>query len=83
MSKYDALRRYFESQTMAEVVMEFKDIEKILGSNLPPSARMYRAWWSNERGGSHIHCRSWMDVGYVVDQVDSVRERVIFRRKYR
>lgn len=83
MAKYDPLRRHLESQTKAEILMDFKEVEQTLGSTLPPSARTHRAWWANEQAGSHIHCRSWLDAGYSVDQVDFVRGRVGFKRNPR
>lgn len=83
MAKYDLLSRYLEGQTKAEIPMEFWEIEQVLGSKLPPSARSHRAWWANEQFGSHVHCRSWLDAGYSVDLVDFAGERVTFRRARR
>jgi hypothetical protein len=80
VAKYDPLRRHMEEQTKDEILMNFTDVERVLGSTLPPSARTHRAWWGNESTGSHVHCRSWLDAGYSVDKVDFVRERVTFKR---
>jgi len=81
MSKYAPLGRHLASQGEPEVIMTFSEVEKILGSSLPPSARTYRAWWANERSGSHVQREAWIGSGYEVDQVDFLRERVTFRRR--
>lgn len=83
MAKYDPLRRHLENQTKAEILMDFEEVEQTLGATLPPSARTYRAWWANEQQGSHVHCRSWLDAGYSVGQVDFVRARVTLNRNRR
>ena len=83
MAKYDPLRRHLEAQAKAEILMDFREIEQLLGSKLPPSARTHRAWWANEQSGSHVHCRSWLDAGYSTDLIDFLRERVTFLRNRR
>jgi hypothetical protein len=80
MAKYDPLRRHLEGRAGANIVMDFREIEDILGFKLPASARTYRAWWANDQYGSHSHARSWLNAGYSVDGVDFVRERVSLRR---
>lgn len=45
---------------------------------MPPSARNHRAWW-----GNHYHnaqAKSWLDAGWLVDDVDLTREKVSFRQ---
>lgn len=78
MAKYDPLKHHLDGQAKAEIIMEFKDIEKVISGKLPPSAHTHRAWWANEWVGSHVHCRSWLDAGYSLDQVDFARERIVF-----
>jgi hypothetical protein len=41
--------------------MSFAQIEEVIGRDLPDSARRYQAWWANERSGSHVQARSWLD----------------------
>jgi len=81
MPKYDPLGKHLSGQQRPEVMMAFTEVEKVLGASLPPSARTYRAWWANERSGSHVQREAWLGSGYEVDQVDFMRERVVFRRK--
>jgi len=79
MSKYDALGEYLESQpaTMSLVTLEFRQIERILGLPLPPSARRHRPWWANDV--SHTHA-AWLKAGWQTRDVDMRSGRVIFVR---
>lgn len=45
-SKYDALREHLAGQASGEVAITFAEIEMLVGQ-LPPSARIHCAWWSN------------------------------------
>ena len=47
MSKYDPLYQHLSKQKAPTVTMTFTEIEAILGSKLPPSARKYAQWWEN------------------------------------
>ena len=60
--------------------MSFADVEKALGSKLPPSAYDYPAWWSNYGGGSHVQAKAWLDVGYETEQVDMTSQKLVFKR---
>lgn len=59
--------------------MGFDEIEWLLESGLPPSARVNRGFWSN-RGRGGYQASAWMEAGYHVDSVDLEAERVVFRR---
>jgi len=69
-SRYDGLRAYLSQQSEPVVQLSFDEIEKIIGSPLPASARRYRPWWANEQSGTHVHARSWLDVGRRTANVD-------------
>ena len=77
MSKYDPLGSYLGGQTSNECTLTFSEVERIIRTSLPGSARRYRAWWSN---GDHVQAKSWMAVGWLVDRVDFDGETVDFRR---
>jgi hypothetical protein len=79
MSKYDRLRRYLESQaaTTSSVVLDFREIEGILGDGLPPSARRHTAWWANTASHSHT---IWLEAGWETSKVDMASGRVTFVR---
>jgi hypothetical protein len=59
-SRYDGLRTYLSGRSEPKVHVSFAEIERIIGP-LPSSARRHRAWWANERSGSHVHARSWLE----------------------
>lgn len=79
MSKYLALARHLAARRDSRVPMTFAEIERILGTPLPPSARRHPAWWANS-GGSHIQSRGWMEAGFQSEQVDLAAERLTFVR---
>lgn len=60
-SRYDGLRTYLSGRAEPQVRLSFAEIERIIGQPLPSSARRHRAWWANERSGSHVHARSWLE----------------------
>lgn len=60
--------------------MNFSEVEKALGSKLPPSAYDYQAWWSNYGGKSHVQAKGWLDAGYETAQVDMTSQKLVFKR---
>lgn len=86
MGKYDPLRRFLESATpeTSEIKLSFRQIEQILGDELPDSARRYRPWWGNEsRPSTHSQAQSWLTAHWEVDTVDPRQKWVRFRRSTR
>ena len=79
MSKYSALGRHLERETGPSVEMAFHEVDDVVGG-LPASARRYLAWWSNERDGTHVQARAWLDAGWRVVNVNLTAERVRFTR---
>lgn len=79
MSKYDALGKYLESQpaTTSSVTLEFRQIERILGFDLPASAREHRPWWANTASHSYT---VWLEAGWETSKVDMASGRVTFVR---
>jgi len=61
------------------VRFSFREIETILGFELPKSARTYAPWWANV-GGSHVQAEAWMGAGWRTCQVDVPGEAVSFER---
>ena len=82
MAKYDPLKEHLIgiSSDVGEITMGFSQIARVLGANLPDSARIYPAWWANETVGSHVQARAWMDVGWRVEAMNLKAEWVTFRR---
>jgi len=81
MAKYDPLTRHLQGQTGKAIVLTFAEIERIIATPLPKSARGYREWWENEKpGGSHAQSKARLSGGYHVGTVDFGRERVTFEK---
>ena len=80
-SKYDRLCNHLMALGSPSVIMSFAEIEAVLRTSLPYSARSYRAWWSNEPSavGRHVQCGAWQNAGYSA-VVDIRAESVTFRR---
>lgn len=77
-SKYRPLMDFLAAQTEPVVRMTFVAIEQVLGTTLPPSARNHRAWWANEREGTHVHARAWLDAARRTANVDLNAQTVEF-----
>lgn len=80
--KYRNLYAHLCSLTAQEWRASFADIEAIIGDDLPPAARSYRAWWSNH-GGVHVlrQARAWLSAGWKTAEVDMSAETLLFRRE--
>jgi len=79
MTKYAPLSRALSQRTQDSWPMTFAEIESLLGSRLPSSARRYPAWWSNNPTNNTM-TRVWLDAGWKTENVDVPGERVTFRR---
>ena len=56
----------------------FREVEAILGFQLPDSARRHQAWWSNT--DSHSHATAWLRAGWSTRGVHVATERLSFVR---
>ncbi len=79
MSKYDPLREHLARLEDVVWAAKLGEVEAILGSGLPKSAREHRTWWANS-GGSLVHQNAWLDAGWRVERTDLPRDVVVFRR---
>lgn len=59
--------------------LRFEELERVLGSPLPESARVHRAFWANSEHVSQA--RSWLSAGWVVGALDWDGKRVRFERR--
>ena len=75
--KYAPLHRRLAGLTGAVWRASFREIEDVLGFELPDSARLYPAWWSN--GDRHSHALAWVAAGFRVRPVLH-DEAVVFER---
>jgi hypothetical protein len=79
MSKYEPLGRFLRQQRFENKPMTFREIERILGFELPASKR-YSAWWSNNPS-NNVMTYQWLEAGYETSAVDPSGERLVFRRR--
>jgi CBS domain-containing protein len=79
--KYYPLEKWLSEETVkgGRIRMQFDDIEKILGDELPDSSKQHRAWWSNDYT-SHTQAIAWLRPGWLVDNVDLIKYEVTFRQ---
>jgi hypothetical protein len=77
--KYGPLTEFLRRQSRPVVRMSFDEIERVIGSKLPPSATDHRAWWSNNADNS-VMTKAWKDAGFESEDVDMKGRRVTFRR---
>ena len=79
--RYAKLAVWLQKRAASEDRLErtFADIEEILGSALPPSARDHRSWWAND-SVSHPWSRLWLEVGWRVHSINLSKQTVVFAR---
>ncbi len=66
---------------MPIINLSFEEIERIIGTDLPNSARIHAdAWWSNNY--DHSKAIAWMDAGYRTECVSDTYadEKIIFEK---
>ena len=81
--KYQRLYAYLCSLQGKEWRTSFGDIEAVIGSDLPPSARVRRSWWANRKeGGGHSQALAWSVAGWETAEVDMQAETLLFRRTH-
>ena len=80
--KYQRLYEYLCGLSTQEWRTSFREIEAIIGFELPSSARLYRPWWANQNGsGGHSQALAWGAAGWETAQVDMDAETLLLRRK--
>lgn len=79
MSKYEPLREHLARLEDVVWAAKLNEVEDIIGSTLPRSAREHRTWWANS-GGSLVHQNAWLDAGWRVERTDLMRDVIVFRR---
>ena len=83
MAKYDPLRDYLLKYKGNELTLTFKQIEGVIGSDLPPSAYYLRQWWQNSWSPKrrHIQAVAWDEAGWKTKNVGFQSQRVTFCKK--
>ena len=80
MSKYGNLTVYLveAGAEKSPLKLSFGQIERIIGSPLPESARRYQAWWANQSGNGHSQAFSWACAGWRTSELNLEDETVTF-----
>lgn len=94
---YDGLREYFRLCKKNIVVLRFKEIEKVLGEELPPEASTSEAFWTDRASiedandmvspEDSLQRQSpisfcWESQSYEIQHLDLEQRKVVFRRKH-
>lgn len=82
MSVYAPLRKFLAAERQPEVHLGFRDVERLLGRELPKTAKINPAWWSNNPN-RHTQALAWLEAGFLVESLDLAEQRVSFVRKSR
>ena len=78
--KYDPLAYHLNGLPGDEWRASFREIEAVPGFTLTRSARVYQAWWANERNPSQSQKLAWTKAGWEVSTVTPMAGQVAFRR---
>jgi hypothetical protein len=82
MAKYDPLTRHLRTlENTRDHTLNFEQIEKVLGFELPKSARTHHAWWANQSNGRHVQARAWHAAGWNTKEPNLVSDEVTFTPK--
>lgn len=83
MSKYDPFARYLRSQSALELTIALTEIERIIGGQLPRSARERPEWWWNDLTPYRrsVQSRSWVSSGYLARVINFEEQQVTFRKR--
>ena len=79
MPKYEPLADHLRAHRGDACRLRFAEIERIIDSPLPSSAREHRAWWGNDR--THVQASAWMGAGFRAEPAPAHMEAVTFRRR--
>lgn len=77
--KYRRLAEHLAAASKNRVALSFEEVERILGSTLPPSASVHEEWW-RARTPHRSQESAWLSVGWHVEQVDLAGGTVTFVR---
>jgi len=87
MAKYDPLRDYLidlHSKGIEDSTLCFKDIERIIGTEMEPSAyRSFTSWDNRGSAKTPVRQNSWLDASWIVVMVDMNQELVKFQHEMR
>ncbi len=80
--KYQRLYTHLCALKTQEWRTSFREIEAIIGFELPASARLHRPWWANQsRGNGHSQSLAWSVAGWETAEVDMEDETLLLRQR--
>lgn len=79
--RYAALADWLQSQPgkVDQVQLSFNQVEEIIKTDLPASARNHRAWWANDAVG-HSHSQLWLEAGWRTTYINLSEGKITFSR---
>jgi ElaB/YqjD/DUF883 family membrane-anchored ribosome-binding protein len=77
VSKYEPLGDFLGRLEAQHWRPTFHELERLLGTELPASARKRETWWGND-GASGAHAKTWTEAGWKVEKVDLPKQVVSF-----
>ena len=77
--KYGPLRDYLKRCGKPSLKLSYKEIEDIIGTELPSSAYTYKEWWSN-RKPYVSQSKAYLDAGYFVEDHNLIEQWVVFSK---
>ena len=81
MSKYETLTAYLSKRGQKSIRMTFEEIERILGTELPPSAFKHPTWWSNNPM-NNPRTYAWLNAGYKTMNVYIKERKLVFQKSW-
>ncbi len=82
--KYHKLTEFLEekaAQAIHTINLNLENVEKIIESLLPPSAKAHPQWWANQtKTHTRPQARAWTSAGYKVETVNLARGTISFCR---
>ena len=76
--KYVALTNYLKHADKDRIMLKFNEIERIIGFDLPASARRYGAFWCNPESHTLPFC--FLSAGYQKAEADIVAEYIVLEK---
>ena len=73
------LKEYLRQCTAPHITLTFKEIEKLNGNPLPPSAFKHHSWWYPRKNSRSI-CEAWTSEGYALDYLDMKHAKIRLRK---
>lgn len=77
--KYALLQEWLEKQDEKIIRVSFEDIQTLLGTELPASARNHRSWWANDH--THSQALAWLQAGWKIEDIQIAEETVVFKKE--